>query len=260
MRWRPEEEAVLLCTLALRGPDQDQRLCELLRSRTLDWSLFWAKAMDQQVHPLVAHTLSGEPFLSALPEVASTTRNVRLWTLRYNAFLEAELHCIAAQLRTRGIPMAPLKGTYLTRRLFDSLEVRRVGDIDIFVQQSYVEEARSALRDMGYEPARDRPTDHTFHGVPWVRQTPTAPVMVEVHWGLSDPDYVSIDYAALWQRILAGGVGDQAWYTLPTEELILFLALHLAKNQAGVLRLLADIDRLVRREEGRIDWPYALER
>ncbi|MBI4507064.1 MAG: nucleotidyltransferase family protein, partial [Chloroflexi bacterium] len=121
--------------------------------------------------------------------------------------------------------------------------------------------ARAVLRDMGYvpgQPASPGIEEHSFHGVPLVRHEGGSTFVVELHWQLNNPQFVTIDYTRLWRRILAAGSDRAPLRPLPAEELLLFLSLHLAKHENGVLRLLADVDRLVRREAAALDWPYAV--
>jgi hypothetical protein len=263
VRLRPEEEAILLCVRAERNPEQQARLAELLAPGRMDWAAFWAEAAEQQVAPLVAQTLLASPLAASLPSVAlDQARTVRLRTILHNLSAHAELRRIGAVLHARAIPVAPLKGTHVAERLYGSLGARQVGDIDILVPEPQLTEARAVLRELGYAPASGVTrgiAEHPFHGVPWVRQGGSTRFVVELHWGLSDPRFVTIDCEQLWQRIRAASSDREPLRPLPAEETLVFLALHLPKHNIGLLRLLGDIDRLVRREGSSLDWAFALE-
>jgi hypothetical protein len=147
-------------------------------------------------------------------------------------------------------------------RLFDDLGARRCGDIDILVPASRQVEARRILEEDGYEaPSWVKPgvRKHAFHGMPMVRQSPSTIFVVELHWTLTDPHFVTIDNEDLWERILAASPDTDSLRPLPPEELLLFLTVHMSKHDRGLLRLLADIHQVVLREGDRIDWAYLVD-
>jgi len=256
LRLRPEEEVLLSCIHADRSTRAGERLLEIVGSDALDWERLWALASLQEVQPLVARTLVTPPFAHHIPGAAlGEAKTVQLSTLICNMANRAELTRIAHALHRRGVPVAPLKGAHLAERLFDGLDRRRVGDIDVLVREADLPEARATLRDLGYAAtpgATQGLEEHGHHGVPYVRTIGPAAMTVELHWGLTNPRFVSIDYRHLWQRVLAASPDDVPLRPLPAEETLLSLAVHLPKHSSGLLRLLADIDRLVRREPP--DW------
>ena len=251
----PEEEAVLLSVLAEPREEQLTRLRQLLAS-PLDMERFWKVAQELEVQPLVAHSLGQPPLAGDVPaSLAGDAAAIRRQTALVNMARDGELQRIGRRLHALGIPAVPLKGTQLATRLYGTLSARRSGDIDVLVPHERLGEARSVLREMGYAPAEGASEwieGHSFHGVPYVRPTADSWFVVELHWGLSDPRFVTVDYPQLWDRVMAGA--DQSLRPLAAEETLVFLALHLAKHHHGVLRLLADVDRLVRREGATMDW------
>lgn len=262
LRLQLEEEAVLLCSLAERTADQVERLRWLCGPEGMDWLRFWEKASEQQVVPLVAQVLTTPPVASFLGGATlQEARTARLRVMFYNMAVHTELQQIVGILHTRGIAAVPLKGTSLAKRLYRSLDARQTHDIDILIQESEIRAANSALREIGYAPLDADTTvreEHSFHGTPLTRQGPAANLMVELHFKLTDPRFVNVDYSQLWQRILAASSDEEPLRTLPSEELLLFLALHLPKHET-MLRLVADIDRLVRLEGSTLDWPWTLQ-
>ena len=258
LRLSAEEELLLLCARADADAAQMQRMRALAGAPESDWQRFGNMAAEQEVLPLVSRVLTGPGLAGHVPQsVLEDARRARLETLARNLSLHAELGRIASRLHASRIPVVPLKGTCLAQRLFASLEARRVGDIDVLVPVARLAEARSLLLELGYAAVEGQ-EHHAFHGAPYVRQTATMSFVVELHWGLNDPGFVTVDYQELWQRVLAPGVDEQPVRRLPGEETLLYLALHLAKHHHGVLRLLADVDRLVRREGPQLDWSYVV--
>jgi hypothetical protein len=200
---------------------------------------------------------------SPLPEaVVARARSIRRQTAICNLSCHAELLRLGRALQARGIPAVPLKGTWLAQSLFGGLDARQVGDIDVLVSESQIEHARAVVRALGYATAtgvRPGVQRHSFHGVPFVLDGPTGGFQLELHWKLTNPRFATIDYAQLWTRILTASGSERPLRPLPDEENLVFLALHLAKHDRGVLRLLADVDRLVRRTGEALDWAHVLQ-
>ncbi|HEX5501674.1 MAG TPA: nucleotidyltransferase family protein [Thermomicrobiales bacterium] len=260
LRLGPEEEALLLAVRAVLGPAERARLSRLLGEGRADWRRLWRLAVEQQVLPLVARTLTDLAATVPLPaSIVQAARGTRLQTTLANLPLHHELVRIGELFAARGLPVTPLKGTHLAERLYGGLDARWCGDIDILVPEDARPAARAALGAAGYAPSPSpSPGElrHTFHDIPFVRRQAGRTFVVELHTRLSNPRFVSIAYPALWRRIL-GDDAPPGLRPLPAEELLVFLALHLAKHDLGKLRLLADVDRLVRREAA-LDWPGVL--
>lgn len=258
LRLRPVEEALLLCLRRKLDAAHTERLHSLFQAGRVSWDDMWAIAREQQVLPLVAQAIAEGPLAaSASDDAMREARAVRLRTMLHNLASRTELRRVGELLLRHGVPVVPLKGTHLAERVFGSLEARQCGDIDLLVPESECAVAWSLLQADGYVPAPDVSPgvrEHPFHGVPLVRRGRTGPSVVELHWNLTDPRFADIDYPRLWERILARNGDEQGLHSLPAEETLVFLALHLPKHDFGVLRLLADIDRLVRLPEQHLDW------
>ncbi len=261
-RLRPEEEAVLLCALDGRNSVQEDRLRKLISTDAFDWDQLWSYAGQQDVLPLVGQVISSLAREIPVAGGVPAAREARLQTLLYNMALHRELACVGELLGRHAIPLIPLKGTHITERLYGTLGLRRCGDIDVLVRESDRKAAGSLLQSAGYSAADEvsRVTEnHPFHGIPLVRRSGSVTFALELHWKLSDPSFVTIDYDQLWERALTSGDPDEELHPLPAEETLVFLSLHLPKHDTGLLRLLIDLDRLIRREAASLDWPATVE-
>lgn len=247
----------LLIQCARATPDHDA-IRDLLARPEFEWDQFWSLAASQHIQPLVAHVLACPTLGDVLPpDARSATKAARLQTTLNNMAIHAELQAIGARLNQHGIPVVPLKGTHLAQRIFSSLDARRCGDIDILVPEGQWDTAHQLLVEAGYRPAgtvNPGVKRHAFHGVPLVRVAHGRAFVVELHRQLTDPRCLTIDYTALWERIAAAECEPGQLPGLPTEELLVFLAIHAPKHDTGVLRLFADIDHLIAREGESIDW------
>jgi hypothetical protein len=254
----PVERLLLACCRAAPDP---AAMRQALHAAGLDWAAFWELARRQEVQPLVARALARSGLLGDLPAPASSdVEAARIETTARNLAARAELEAIAAALGARGVPVMPLKGVALALRIFGGLDARRCGDIDILVREEDWEVARRALQERGYRPldtTRPRIREHPFHDVPLIRSAGGRGFVVELHHQLTDRRFARIDHAALWRRALA--TGSAGLVEMPAEDLLVFLALHLPKHDAGMLRLIADIDHLIAGGRVSLDWDRVLE-
>jgi hypothetical protein len=263
-RWRPTptEAALLLCVHAEQDAARRARLTRVLRAGRVTPANLLAEAARHEVLPLATEALvTGRHLDSASPSVAQAAEAERRQVFVRNLANHAELRRVGEALAAHGVPAVALKGTHLALRLFDAIDGRQTRDIDVLVPPREVARARDVLRDLGYRPhdVAGVPLDaHPFHGAPWVRRALPLDTVVELHWGLEDPRVARVDYGLLWRRILAHRREQDGLLALPSEECLLFLALHAVKSTRGLLRLLADIDRLLRREGPSLDWGYTV--
>lgn len=66
-----------------------------------------------------------------------------------------EFASMAALFIKGGIPIIPLKGVALTRRVYKDAPLRRMGDIDLLIKPADLERARALLAGAGFSPKTD---------------------------------------------------------------------------------------------------------
>ncbi len=227
----------------------------MMAEGALDWEAFISLAALQDVVSLLPYSPLWPMVAERLPEeLAQHVKAHRLSVMMTNMAAAAELDRLESELISRGLSVIPLKGVALLKRLYPAMDARRCGDIDLLVRPRDRAAAYRTLESLGYRPLEDpKPgvAHHPFHGVPLVRTSGRASYVVELHWNLTDPRFVPVSVHALWERV-ERACASKDMLDLPTEELLVFLALHMPKHDTGLLRLLADVDRLVRREP--VDW------
>ncbi len=255
----PVDRALLLAVRADADPALRPEAAALLTAGEVDPAALWDRAGGHQVLPAVARLFTSPELSQVLnPEPIRAAWHYRRGLLAVNLVRHAELKAIIRAMHAAGIPAVPLKGTYLAERYYGGLDGRLSADIDVLVPPDLVAEARAVLAGLGFEPAPETSparVAHPFHDPAYVRPGPAGRSVVELHRGLTDPKFVEVDYGRLWARIAAWpGLGPDWPAVLPPEEELLFLAIHLPKHDAGILRLLADIDRAVRHHGPALDW------
>jgi hypothetical protein len=257
------EEAILLCAESRSMPDHVGRLRDMFSDPALDLDRLWQRAEKHAIQPLVAQTIGSSTLSDIVPSrTYRAAKDVRIQTLLRNCLLAQELERVSAVLGAHDIPVTPLKGTHFTQRVFESLDARHCGDIDLLVPEAQWQHAWDLLLADGYQPtlsgSRPGVKYHSFHGVPLISHRFGIECCIELHWKLSDPRFLTIDYDHLWQRIRSRRDPQQFIYPLPTDELLIYLALHIHKHNTGVLRLIVDIDRLLIHESDQLDWEHVV--
>jgi hypothetical protein len=171
--------------------------------------------------------------------------------------LSTELATILRALERAGIACAPLRGIALAERLYDDVCARPAGDIDLLVRRADLDAVETTLGALGYR-AVDRRAGFAreFSYTLEMARDAHGGVVVEPHWTLAYPPFVdALDMARVWARCRPGRVTGQSALLLASEALLLNLCLHLVHKAPHVpLLWLLDVDRLVRREAGTIDW------
>lgn len=171
--------------------------------------------------------------------------------------LAAELAAILRALADAGIACAPLRGIALAERLYDDTAARPAGDIDLLVRRRDLDAVETRLRALGYRTVDRRAGfAREFSYTLEMARDARGGVVVEPHWTLAYPPFAdALDMERVWARCRAGRVAGQPAGWLAPEALLLNLCLHLVHKAPDVpLLWLVDVDRLVRREGGTIDW------
>ncbi len=164
-----------------------------------------------------------------------------------------------------GVPVIPLKGLALAETLYPDPVLRPSSDLDLLVRPEAVLAVDGLLQSLGYRRLADA---HSWSfDLAYDRATLyIAPdgVPVDLHWALlSDPRYAWNEREGLtvWDRAVKIRVAGEEVLGLCPEDLLLYLAAHLAVHHAltGLLWYW-DLALLMERWHDRLDWPVVLER
>jgi hypothetical protein len=139
-------ENKLILLIARREVDA-MELRRLLQQE-INWDYLFATAQAHGLLPLLHKHLTSDlvpsHFLSRLKrESVANSQNV--------------LHLIAKQLRVyklfkeNNIPVALFKGPLLAQMAYGEISLRQAGDIDLLINRTHFEQARTLLESLGYE-------------------------------------------------------------------------------------------------------------
>ena len=171
--------------------------------------------------------------------------------------LAEELAAVLRLFQSRAIPCAPLRGVALAERLYGDAAARPCGDIDLLVRKPDLERVERELASLGFVAVdRRRGFAREFSYTLELVKDVHGGIVVEPHWTLAYPPFVdALDMERVWAACRPGRVAGVETLLLAPAALLLNLCLHLVhKAPAAPLLWQLDIDRLVRREGGDLDW------
>lgn len=231
----------------------------------LNWDLLLTLAEAEGLGPAL-----GFAFKAKAPEAMPVAVRERLSRhladgVARQMILSQELGRLLRGFAGAGIPVIPLKGPLLGETLYPDPALRPSSDLDLLIRPETLLPADGLLQGLRYRRLADA---HSWSfDVAYDRATvyegPVG-VHVDLHWGLlSDPRYSWNDREGLtvWDRAVRIRVAGEAARGLCPEDLLLYLALHLAVHHglAGLLWYW-DLFLLIDRWAGTLDWQAVIAR
>ena len=228
-----------------------------------DWTGLIAAARAEQLMGSLAYRLRDVPLPERVGQVLAMHR-ADAERVRVQALWEAEMTRRA--LAPLDVPVVLLKGTAFLASNLEAGEGRSIGDLDILVPRSAIEEVEQALLRAGWERLKDAEgyDDHYYRE--WMHELP--PLIHRERDRMIDVHHTILPLTARPRPDAAALIANSVMLTdglrvLAPEDIIVHAAAHLIADgdMAGGLRNLWDIDRLVR-EFARRDgfWPRLGER
>jgi len=230
------------------------------------WERIVATAEGERLVPLLAAVTRDCPLPSP---VADRLRSAEVAAGRRHLLGVAQLRRLLAAFGSAEIPIMTLKGPALGESLYGDPTLRPFTDLDLLVHRADTTRAVALLSGLGYRfIAWDRTLEYELaHATAACfvrRDAGPGDFSVDLHWGLvSFPAGVTphtIDAEEVWGRAVQTERWDLEVVELSREDLLLYLALHLAVHHpfvGCVWRL--DIALLLRRH-GDLDWASIVER
>ena len=170
---------------------------------------------------------------------------------------------LLSNLQREGLAVAGLKGIYLLEQVYGNIGARSMNDIDILVKKQDLAESLKVLQELGYKPTAyfslDDQNIDTKHVPPMEK---AGGYMLEVHWTLLEEyEPFTIDFDALWDRMVPVKIANVNALALGFEDLILHLCLHLTYQHYLTLGLrgLLDIALVLHKFADEIDWSKLIE-
>jgi hypothetical protein len=173
--------------------------------------------------------------------------------------MTSELGRVLRRCAAERLAVIVLKGPVLAESVYPDPALRPFSDLDLLVRPEDRLRMDAVLRHLGHRRVADEHSwdfDIAYDGAT-VYESP-GHVRVDLHWALlTEPRFVcALDEAGIWERSAEITVAGEAARGLGREDLILYMAAHLAVHHslAGLLRYW-DVALLLGNGAGPVDWP-----
>ncbi|HTW91937.1 MAG TPA: nucleotidyltransferase family protein [bacterium] len=176
---------------------------------------------------------------------------------------QREIRTVLRSLRSSGIPVIVLKGSFLAESVYGDGALRPMADVDLMVPRANLPEVQSILLDMGFGPRARDDIDLLCRWHMELAPFSRAGFTVESHWTIANPTSpFRIDVAGLWARARPVTIAGVSALALSPEDLLLHLCLHSAhEHSLGIgLQPVCDIAETVGHYESKLDWAQVTER
>ena len=225
----------------------------------LDWDALLAEADAEDLLPALA---------AAVPATAPSAVRQRLTQARAlgrarHLVMTRAVAAVLARLDANGIAALPLKGPALAETVYPDPTWRRYGDLDVLVRREDRRRADATLLALGHRRLAD---GHSWefdieHDGATLYLGPDG-VHVDLHWALvTEPRFAwsgEVE-AEVWQRTIPITIAGTPTRGLAREDLVLYLAVHLAVHHAlAGLSHLWDVALVL--GAGPLDWDAVLAR
>lgn len=210
------------------------------------------------------HLLCGSPemaerhHLGALYQLAESDSTrahaMRLRTTAWQLSLRGHWVKVNQAFQRAGIPVVLLKGLRWADSLFPSPWLRPTGDLDILVRAEDIGRASRLLEGIGAKPddstiSTERAAEEHFH-FHFRFEDAKPPVLVELHWQITNPGDIQLPDQALWANIEQ----TQDGYAVNYELDLLLACIHTYRHAYTPYRTLVDVERMIALRSEQIHW------
>jgi hypothetical protein len=247
----PEENLLGLC-LRDSGGSFTARARDLI-DQGIDWQRLSKKAHQGSIAFQLYKFIKSSPLIEMCPGVF--VDNLRFFYLEAsarNAHHVKEAKMVLEAFRKEAIKVIPLKGTILSCRLYGDLAARDISsDFDLLIKEEDRERARILLGVLGYSLG----PSYELADWQWADTfTKSQSRMIELHWDITGFVRSRQRIEGFLQGVELKELDKFKYLDFRPEELLLFLAAHLANDFSRQLRHICDIHYLIKKYQDQIHW------
>ena len=230
-----------------------------------DWENLIKDANRHGVTALLYFSLKSKSLLDFVPpKIVRRLHHASLWTAERNIRIYRQLFQVISMFNRYEIPLILLKGAYLIEGVYHNIAMRSMADIDIMARREDLQKGEKILNQLGYSAMRpyipEIDSVRHQHILPFTKENA---VPMELHWNIFDPETpFQLDPEDLWDRARPFSIEGQPTRVLSLEDQVLHLSIHSGYHHGFDMGLihLCDIDQIISRFSGELDWVSVVER
>jgi hypothetical protein len=247
--------------LACARPRIDQEGANRIREaarRSVDWDSLIKASLTHGLMPLLYENLSTHCPDLVPPIHLNQLRDLFQKNAARSVLLTGELLDILDLFATEGIEAMPYKGPAIAMSIYGRLALRQFSDLDILVRKRDVWGCQQLLISRGYEPHFDITERQlpSFLKLGYVQMftRDRGQSVVELHWGIASRFFMfPLDTDRFWERLRSASLMGKKILAPSTEDLLLLLCVHGAKDLWERLEWICGITELIRAQTD-VDW------
>jgi hypothetical protein len=231
----PEDRLLIRCAGGLDDPEASGPYAGMIPSQ-LHWDIVLEKSIRHGVASLLHSYLSRWDAGGDIPEGIARKLEQTYYANAARAMqAEEQLREILGRLSGDGVDAILLKGLFLSKKVYQNIASRPVGDIDLLIHREDVVRTDRLLGEMGFVlapgslPLRYYREVH-FH-VTYVRDSGRGAIPLEIHWDLKDRfSLLKVNMEDIWARTGPWSIGGNNASAMCPEDLVAYLCYHAEKH------------------------------
>jgi len=261
VKTNPVYQLLLLGSKLQLSADEYQEIKNLCK-KISDWSFFVERAIGTHLAPILFSTFSNDLLKKNLPKkVLISLENAQNQVLFRNIKLQQVFKEFATLLNNKKFPLVPLKGIYLSEKIFKNLSLRHLSDIDVLIKEEHLEDVCDLMQQKGWvveSTIRHSKVgqQHFAHAHP--RTLIKGDIHIELHTHLYNRNEgATITRKELWKHTRSERFINVEIRQFSNEMQLQFLCLHLHKHLFGhEMKLLnfCDIREFLLAEKDHFNW------
>jgi hypothetical protein len=258
----PEAQLLLLACASTHSADDITPRVRALIQNEIDWDRLLRLEERHRIVPLLYRQLQAANIESLPPAILARLRNHFYLSTVHNHLLATELSAMLKLFADNSIPVVPYKGPVLALELYGDISLRQFGDLDLLVHREDVPRAAALLNGRGYRQQHQltRPQEASLLRTECEHLFARAAdqLYVDLHWEFV-PRYFSLRLKAegFWPRLVESSFEGAPALSFKTEDLLLILCVHAAKEFWERLIWLCDLAQLTNSHPG-LNWPQVI--
>jgi hypothetical protein len=247
------EELILICARKdLNEPLRD-RAVDLIKEG-INWEIFCDYAVKGGLTVLVYGSLKNISCYVCIPgHVIEKLRSTSIYIIRKSVFQERRLAEILKLFAAQDIPVIPLKGMILAKRLYGDIAARGLNvDFDFLIKESDKTKSLRLLKEIKYILMPDGGPSRYECQYFFVKPKET---IIDLHLDITLTVRSRERITGLWEGARNVTDGRVSYYEFEEEELLLHLCAHLVYSDCcRNLKYLSDINQLLNNNSLMMDW------